>query len=458
MVGTGTIIDPIISTLCAYMAAACDRTLSDEVSEKGKHHLLDTVAAMVSGARLVPGEMAIKYIATLGGPDEAQVIGTNIRTSVINAAIANGMMAHADETDDSHLRARAHIGCSVVPAALAMAEKKGRSGDALLRAMVLGYDIGARFNLALNLGPISSYSLCTHSHGPGFGAAAAAAALAGLNGANMVNVISLAAEQASGLKTYMRDQDHIGKAFVFGGMPARNGVTAAHMVDTGFTCVPDDITGKDGYLIAFGQDAKPEELSLELGTRFEVMDTNIKKWSVGSPIQAALDSLEDLIREHGITAGDVSAITARLPDDRAFIVDDREMPDINLQHLIAVMLLDGGLTFASSHDEDRMTDPDVLALKKKITLVPETFLTDARPERQAIIEITLPDGQQLEKRTYAVRGTPENPMEAREVIEKAEGLMAPILGSDTTKTVIDTITAIEKLDDTRVLARFFATA
>lgn len=457
MAGTGTTTDPIISALCAYMASACDRPLTPEVAEKGKHHLLDTVAAMVSGARLGPGEMAIKYVTTLGGPDEAQVIGTNIRTSVINAAIANGMMAHADETDDSHLRARAHIGCSVVPAALAMAEKKGRNGAALLRAMVLGYDIGARFNLALNLGPISSYSLCTHSHGPGFGAAAAAAALAGLNAADMINVISLAAEQASGLKTYMRDQDHIGKAFVFGGMPARNGVTAAHMVDTGFTCVPDDITGKDGYLMAFGQDAKSEELSLELGTRFEVMDTNIKKWSVGSPIQAALDSLEDLIREHGITADDVSAITARLPDDRAFIVDDREMPDINLQHLIAVMLLDGGLTFASSHDEARMTDPTVVGLKKKITLVPEAFLTEARPERQAIIEIALNDGRRFEKRTYTVRGTPENPMEAREVTEKAEGLMAPVLGTKTTKILIDTLTAIETLDDTRVLARLFAT-
>ncbi|HEX9810307.1 MAG TPA: MmgE/PrpD family protein [Alphaproteobacteria bacterium] len=449
--------DGIIEGLCAYLAEALSRPLTPEVGEKGKHHLLDTLAAMVSGARLGPGEMAVKYISALGGEPEAVVVGTGLRTTAINAALANGMMAHADETDDSHLRSRSHIGCSVVPAALAMAERKDRSGEDLLRAVVLGYDIAARVNIALNLGPISSYSLCTHSHGPGFGAAAAAAALAGLDAADMVNLLSFAAEQASGLKTYMRDQDHVGKAFVFGGMPARNGVTAATMVEAGFTCVPDDITGEDGYLQAFGQDAKPEELVRELGTRFEVMDTNIKKWSVGSPIQAALDSMEDLLREHGFGANDVAAITARLPDDRAFIVNDREMPDINLQHLLSVMILDGGLTFVVSHDEERMRDPAVRALKEKVTLVPEAFLTKARPERQAIVEVTLADGRKLEKRTHAVRGTPENPMETREVEEKARGLLAPVIGADRAGGLIAAVRDIGALGSVRDLRTYLAT-
>lgn len=448
--------DHTTKALAAYMADAVGRPLPPDVAQKGKHHLLDTLAAMISGARLHPGEMAIAYILPQGGPAEATVVGTDKKVAAINAAIANGMMAHADETDDSHLRSRSHIGCSVVPAALAMAEKMDRSAEDLLRAMVLGYDVGARFNFALGLGPISSYSICTHSHGPSIGAAAAAGALAGLDATGMVNLLSFAAEQASGLKTYMRDQDHVGKAFVFGGMPARNGVTAASMVAAGFTCVPDDICGKDGYLAAFGQDRKPAELTDGLGTRFEVMDTNIKKWSVGSPIQAALDSIEDLIRAHGIKAGDVKAITARLPDDRAFIVDDREMPDINLQHLLSVILLDGKLTFASSHDEARMRDPAVTRLKQKIALVPEAFLTEARPERQAIVEVELSDGRKLEKRTYAVRGTPENPMETREVEEKAQGLIEPVIGAARARGLIEAVAHIEKAGSARNLAKFLS--
>ncbi len=441
----------IVGELCAHIAGTNARTLPAEVAAKAKHHILDTIASMVSGAELEPGRMAIKYARALGGKREALVIGTRYQTTAINAALANAMSAHADETDDSHLVARAHIGCSVVPAALAMAEKEARGGEALLRAVVLGYDVGARFNLALNLGGIQTYALCTHSHGPSFGAAAAGAALAGVNAEQALYLLAYAAQQASGLKTYMRDLEHIEKAFIFGGMPARNGMTSATMAAAGFSGIPDDVDGRDGYLEAFSDDPRPDELVAELGQRFEVMRTSIKKWSVGSPIQAALDSIEALIGEHGLKAADIAAIVARLPDDRAYIVDNRDMPDICLQHLIAVTLLDGGLTFETCHDEARMEDHAVLALRDKVTLVPEAFLTEARPERQAIIEATLHDGRVIEHRTHAVRGTPENPMETREVEEKARGLMAPILGSERTEALIKTIAEIESLTDARDL-------
>ncbi|MEE8517300.1 MAG: MmgE/PrpD family protein, partial [Alphaproteobacteria bacterium] len=290
--------EAVIDELCRYIAGALDQGLGADVTAKTQDHILDTFAAMVSGSRLDPGRMAIKYARTLGGAREALVVGTRLMTTAINAALANGMMAHADETDDSHLASRSHLGCSIVPGALAMAEKAGRGGKALLRAVALGYDVGARFNLALNLGGIDDYSLCTHSHGPGFGTAAAAAALAGATAADVRNVLAFSAQQASGLKIYMRDQDHLEKAFDFGGMPARNGVTSATMVAAGFTGVPDAICGKDGYLANYSDDPSPQELARGLGSRFEIMDTNIKKWSVGSPIQAALDSLEVLIAEH----------------------------------------------------------------------------------------------------------------------------------------------------------------
>lgn len=441
----------IVGALCAYIADALSREIPPDVAVKAKHHILDTVASMVSGAKLEPGRMAIKYAASLGGTAEALVIGTGFETTAINAALANGMMAHADETDDSHLLARAHIGCSVVPAALAMAERDQCDGKALLGAVVLGYDVGARFNLSLNLGPIQSYALCTHSHGPSFGAAAAAAAVAGLNAGQVRYLLAYAVQQASGLKTYMRDLEHIEKAFMFGGMPARNGVTSATMAAMGFSGIPDDIDGRDGYLDAFSDDPRPGELVAELGARFEVIRTSIKKWSVGSPIQAALDSLEVLMNEHGLKPGDVAAITARLPDDRAYIVDNRDMPDICLQHLIAVTLIDGGLSFEACHDEARMEDPEVLTLRNKVTLVPEAFLTEARPERQAIIEATLNDGRELSHRTVAVRGTPENPMETAEVEEKARGLMAPILGDARTRDLIAAIADMESLANARDL-------
>jgi 2-methylcitrate dehydratase PrpD len=93
----------IMRELSAYIAHAAKKAIPKDVAEIGKHHLLDTLAAMVSGSRLVPGRKAIAYVRNLGGVNQASVIGTRILTSTVNAALANGMMAHADETDDSHV-------------------------------------------------------------------------------------------------------------------------------------------------------------------------------------------------------------------------------------------------------------------------------------------------------------------------------------------------------------------
>ena len=125
-------VSPVMSELSAYIAGALKHRLPEEVAEKTKHHLLDTLAAMISGSRLKPGELAIAYVRDQGGRAEALVAGSDVITTAVNAALANGMLAHADETDDSHPSAFIHPGCAVVPAALAMAEREARGGTAPL--------------------------------------------------------------------------------------------------------------------------------------------------------------------------------------------------------------------------------------------------------------------------------------------------------------------------------------
>ena len=230
--------------LSAYVASALRKPLPKAVTEKTKHHLLDTLAAMVSGSRLLPGRTAISYVKTLGGAKEASVIGSRYVTTAVNAALANGMLAHADETDDSHAPSLCHPGCAIVPAAFAMAEREQRNGTALLRAVALGYDVGCRLTLSLNAYEFREDGHSTHSFGPMFGAAAAAGALAGLNAARTRHLLSYTAQQASGISCWMRDEEHIEKAFDFGGMPARNGVAAATMVAHGFTGVEDVFSGE----------------------------------------------------------------------------------------------------------------------------------------------------------------------------------------------------------------------
>src|SRR6266513_5396661 len=170
-------ISEVMQALSAYIASALRRPLPPAVLEKAKHHLLDTLAAMLSGSRLAPGKKAIAFAKTQGGTKEASVVGSRIVTAAANAALANGMLGHADETDDSHSPSQTHPGCGVVAAAFAMAERERAGGTALLRAVALGYDVCCRLTQSLNAVQFRAAGHSTHSFGPTFGAAAAAGAL-----------------------------------------------------------------------------------------------------------------------------------------------------------------------------------------------------------------------------------------------------------------------------------------
>ncbi len=445
-------ISPIMRRLSAYIARAPRRPLPEAVTERAKHHLLDTLAAMVSGSRLLPGRRAIAFAAAQGGVPEACVIGSRIVTSAINAALANGMHGHSDETDDTYYSSLVHPGCSVVPAALAMAERGHRGGTALLRAVVLGYDVCARISQALGLEPFRSAGHSTHSFGGTFGSAAAAGALAGLSAERVRYLLSYTAQQASGLSCWARDVEHIEKAFDFGGMPARNGVTAATMVAHHFTGVEDVLSGERSFFHAYGRHARPERLVRGLGHEFEIMNTAIKRWPVGYPIQAPLDALSNLIAAHGITAKDVERVVATIDEQGARTVNQRKMASINIQHLVALMLVDGEITFASSHDDARVYDPAVIRLKKRIELAGSRELSRAKTT-QAVVEITTRGGERFRYHTRAVRGSATNPMSRDEVAAKSRDLLAPVLGRRRAQRLIDTVWSIERVGDVRRLRR-----
>jgi 2-methylcitrate dehydratase PrpD len=444
-------ISPVMRRLAGYIAAAGKRPLPPLVIEKTKHHLLDTIAAMISGSRLPPGRKAVAFARKQGGAKEACVVGSRLVTSAVNAAMANGMCAHADETDDSHAPSLTHPGCGIVPAALAMGEREASAGSALLRAIALGYDVGCRLTQSLDAYQFREDGHSTHSFGPMFGAAAAAAALARLDESQIRHVLSYTAQQASGISCWMRDEEHIEKAFDFGGMPARNGVTAATMVAQGFSGVEDVFSGERNFFVAHGRPADPEVLVRGLGEDYEIMRTNIKRWSVGSPIQAPLDSLSILIKEHGVKAEQVEKLTIRVAHRDKNTTDDRPMPDINMQHMCAVMLMDGTVTFKSSHDEKRFRDRKVLEFRKKIDLHGDDALTKTMPARQGIVEIVLRDGRSLRHHTTAVRGTAENPMTRAEVDAKSYDLIAPVTGKARARKLCDAVWNLEKLPDVRKL-------
>jgi 2-methylcitrate dehydratase PrpD len=444
----------VMNVLSAYMNGARERALPEEVIEQAKYHLLDTLAAMISGSELPPGQAAQRYIREHGGNGTTTVAGSALTAAPIDAALANGVMAHSDETDDSHNASRSHPGCAILPAALAAGEVFGIDGAQLLRAVTLGYDVGPRVVLAMG-GAAFSYesSLATHSIAGTFGAAAAAACAAALDARQMRWLLDYAAQQSSGIVAWRRDTDHIEKAFVFAGMPARNGVTAALLVKSGWNGVDDIFSGADNFFAAFAPKAQPERLVEDLGKRFEITQTDIKKWTVGSPIQGPLDAIDALRTKRPFDADQVKRVTVRLAPSVAAVVDNRDMPDICLQYMVAVMLIDKTVSFHAAHDKPRMQDAAVLQQRAKVNLMRDEELAKSLPARETVVEIELADGSALSERVSAVRGTPSNPMQRAEVIAKARDLMEPVLGKDAAARLIETVFEIERVGEIRNLRR-----
>jgi 2-methylcitrate dehydratase PrpD len=445
-------VSPLMTTLSEYMASAAGRALPDTVVEKTKHMILDTLAAAISGAELPPGKFAIKFARTYGGEKVSTVIASNVLCGPIEAALANGMLAHSDETDDTHPPSQSHPGCAVVPAALAVGEKRDIDGPRLMRAVALGYDIGPRFTATLGkLQYMADTHRSTHALASTFGSAAAAACAAGLNARQMRWVLSYTAQLASGIATWQRDTEHIEKAFDFGGMGAKNGVTAALLVEAGGTGVDDVLSGADNFFLAFGPKNDPSMVVDKLGERYEITRTNIKKWTTGSPIQAPLDALEILIRKHRFEPDQVKAIVVSVATNEAKIVDNREIPDICMQHMMAVMLMDKTVTFKSAHDKARMSDAATLRHRAKVRLVGTEELERFMPRRAGIVEVTLTDGKTVTERVNDVRGTAENPMPRDEVIAKARDLCVPVLGAATFDRLVERIFDLERVKSVREL-------
>ncbi|MDR5815080.1 MmgE/PrpD family protein [Caballeronia sp. LZ033] len=448
---TGADSEHITAQLARYMAQARTMPLPAPVVLACKHRILDTFGAMVSGSRMRPGMLAAKYVGTLGGAPQATVIGTHVRTSIVNAALANAMCAHSDETDDFEPVTKAHPGSSVVPSALAMAEHGAQSGETMIRAVTLGYDLACRLLMALGPDLVRGSHRSAEGTASTFGALGAASALAGLDETAMRYAISYSAQQVSGLWSWVKDKDHIEKAFDFAGMGARNGVMAVSMVQSGMTGVRDVLDGTHNLFIALSTQPDPHAMIDGLGSRFYVTETAIKTYSVGYPIQSPLDALLALRKQYGLTPDNVSRIVVRIPPDAEGIVGDSAMPDVNCQHLVALALVKGAVSFRDSHDVALMRDPAILKERAKVTVQPDPALHDPAAPRGAKVQVTLTDGSTVEHFTRFAPGTKENPLSSEAVAAKARDLMAPVLGAARTAALIEKIEHLETLRDVREL-------
>ncbi|MEU6657930.1 MmgE/PrpD family protein [Streptomyces sp. NPDC046821] len=432
--------------------------LPEAVVTKAGHHLLDTLGAALAGARSTETAALVRMLTRTEPLAHAPVWGTELTLSARNAALVNGVSAHALELDDSG--GCDHSGAVVVPAALAALHTTHRpvSGAQLLTAVVVGYDVARR--VLESLGGYTPHNRAgwhsTGTCGP-FGAAAAACSVLGLDARVSANALALAASSSSGIWAFVHDgamskRLHAGRA-------AEAGLTAALLAAQGVTGpgrIFDDVWG--GFLSTLAPtSADAAALTKDLGHRWRITRCSIKPYASCRSTHSSVDAVATLLNTHRLTHADIAAIHVRL---NAFVhgmcggTDVRSLAaaQLSLPYAVAarVALGTAGL---DAYDEDNRNTPHVRSVMERIVLdVDPTMDSDTEP----VITVTTRDGATHRTQVSDPLGSATNPLDERTVIAKFQELATRVLPAPQARTVADTACSLPALDDARTLLRLLA--
>jgi 2-methylcitrate dehydratase PrpD len=391
--------------LSKFILESQSSVIPEETRELAKRHILDTLAAVVACRDLDASVLAQRFVLPLNiGNTAAPVLGSNQRCALLDAILASAMRSHAAEINDYFTRAYVQPGGPVVSSTLCLGEARGLRGEELLRAVIVGYEISCRMPMAVGLRNLQYIGLASHSLGPLWGSAAAVASMIRLSEEKIKHMLSYCTQQTSGHWQWLRDEDHVEKAYVFAGLPAQKGAQAALFAEAGWTGIGDTFTGAPGFFTrkAFlnkKSDFKPEKLTEDLGVKSILPKVSYKRYPTGGPTQPAVDAMLTLVKR--IDPKKVASVQIEMPypghDENLDPYRYSTMPALNLPYLMSIILLDGKLDFAMAESRDRMNNDIKVAELKKIVSVVHDPTQEQKPRaRSARVTITLKDGTKLQ--------------------------------------------------------------
>jgi 2-methylcitrate dehydratase PrpD len=390
--------------LAKYAASTRIESIPADVTERAKQIIFDEASCACFGRRSPAGDVTARYAAEMGGSAESRILGTRLRVPAPYAAMANGTAGHGEEVDGAHV-VGGHPGATVVPAALAMAERQRATGADLINAVVLGYDVGTRAVAAC--GGVFLAKQRHHLHSDflyALGAAAASGRLLSLDPMRHCHAMALVTFQANGLCALFEERRHISKSFS-AGQYAFAGVSAALMADMGMEG-PDDILGAShGLLEAWAVENGREILTHGLGEEYAVMGANFKFVNAGYPIHAAVEAATEVMHTHRIGAGTIAAVHVGMPANALRVVDNRAMHSICVQDMLAAAIVRGGLSLSESPFPAILDHPEFLTMRGRITVGVDPGLQRDQPDgRGANVAITTTSGSVLAHRVDWPKG------------------------------------------------------
>ncbi len=463
MSATKTAGPSVIEQLAAYAAGESFDKLPEAAVRGARRAILDTLGVMLAGASEATSTRVRALVERRRGREEAVVAGTALRTSVEDAALANGTAAHALDYDDVQQSLSGHPSVPVLPAALALAERERATGAALLTAFVVGVEVEAKLGRAMNPGLYEVGWHATSTLGV-FGAAAAAGRILGLAPEGIARALALAASMASGVKANFGTD---GKPW-HAGHASRSGVEGALLVQAGFTANPRALEHRDGFGATYGA-ANPPAWDLAvagLGAPHEVAEPGIgvKRFPACASTHQALDATLDLIAEHEIAAGAVEdvecAVHYMAPHQ---LIHERATTGLEgkfcMAYCVSVALLDRTVGLAQ-FEEERVRRADVQAFMPRVRMVihPEQTTRASNATRFSEVTIRMRDGRRLQRRVSLAKGQPRSPLTDAELAVKFRDCAGRGLPADRVEMLLGAVSSLETLPDAAALARLLATS
>jgi 2-methylcitrate dehydratase PrpD len=436
--------------LARFIACTPGESIPEGARLQAKRAFLDTIGVLLAGSREGAGAIIAARVREDGGSGEASVLGHGFRAPAGQAALANGVAAHALDYDDVTVNMRGHPSVPLVPAVLALAEKHGLPGRDLLDAYVLGFEAQCKLGRAIGE---PHYALGWHATSTlgTLGAAAACARLLGLDAQRTGAALGIAASLAGGVVQNfgtMTKPLHAGRA-------AENGVAAAQLAQAGFTASDSALEGPAGFLrvASGGAEIDPSAAVRGLGDPWEVLDPGIavKLYPCCYAIARAVDAAIEL---HGAIEGEIERAGAVVSPGTLIPLIDR-LPETPLEarfsfeYCLASALIDGRLALAA-FTPDAVRRPDVRALAARITVREEGEPRDFPVGGLAELRVTA-GGRTQTRIVDAPRGDARNPLTWEELAAKFRDCAGGVLGDEVREEAIDIIGRLEMLSDVHEL-------
>ena len=418
--------------------------IATDVLHHAKRAVIDWYAALLPGAVVPPAVLLERALAgELDLGDSHLALGR--RATVRTAALINGAAAHTVEVDDIFREGIYHPGAPTIAAALAVAQSRHASGEAFLRAVIVGYEISTRIAAAMG----RAHYRYWHNTGTigCFGAASAAAELLGLDRRRFAHALATVATFSAGLQQAFRS-DSMSKP-MHAGRAAEAGVTAALAAAEGVTGSLDIMEGEAGYGRAMGGDPDWEHAPSTLGEDFHITQMTFKNHACCGHAFAAIDGALALKARMGVAAAEIARVRVggyRATLEVAGIADPATAAEARFStpYLVATALTHGSVRLAA-FEPARLEDAATRALMRRVEVALDPELDAAFPaQRAARVAIESRDGRRGEHLQPTRKGDPDLPLSDAELEHKYFELASPVLGEEQARTLLARLWKLER--------------